>query len=108
MSSKRLECVEIEKNRFQCNSTVESAWVRIWDTTFYKDYIDKCGIKWHEQYQDVMFSCRLWIMSRKVPCMDGSFDMMMFVKKRVGTKDTITLTVSTTHLHAVMSRKPCS
>ena len=55
MSSKKLDCVKIEKNKFQCNSTVVSTWVRIWDTTYYEYYIQNCGIQWHEQYQDVMY-----------------------------------------------------
>ena len=49
-----MECERIDKNKFNCTSTVESAWVRIWDTSYYKEIIENCGMKWHEQYQDVM------------------------------------------------------
>ena len=52
--SKKMECERIEKHKFNCTSTVISTWVRIWDTNYYKGYIEKCGIQWHEQYQDVM------------------------------------------------------
>ena len=52
--SKELKCEQIEKNKYNCTSTVISTWVRIWDTTYYKDVIDHCGMQWHEQYQDVM------------------------------------------------------
>lgn len=52
--SKKLECERIDKNKFNCTSTVVSAWVRVWDTSFYKSIIEHCGMKWHEQYQDVM------------------------------------------------------
>ena len=53
-SCKKMECERIDKNKFNCTSTVESAWVRIWDTSYYKEIIENCGMKWHEQYQDVM------------------------------------------------------
>ena len=52
--SKKMECERIGTNKFNCTSTVESAWVRIWDTSYYEFYIKNCGMKWHEQYQDVM------------------------------------------------------
>ena len=52
--SKKMECELIEKNKYNCTSTVISAWVRIWDTTHYKSIIEHCGVQWHEQYQDVM------------------------------------------------------
>lgn len=94
MFSKRLSCVEIEKHKFNCTSTVESAWVRIWDTKYYKWYIEKCGIQWHEKYQDVMYPYIFRLMRRKVPCMDGDSDMMQFIKERVGMNSTIILTVS--------------
>ena len=50
----RLSCETSDKKTFNCNSTIESAWVRIWDTSYYKNVIENCGMKWHEQYQDVM------------------------------------------------------
>ena len=53
--SKKMECERMEGNKFNCTSTVISAWVRIWDTTYYKSIIEHCGMKWHEQYQDVMY-----------------------------------------------------
>lgn len=53
--SQRLTCETEDRVTFNCNSTTESAWVRVWDTSFYRDIIEHCGMKWHEQYQDVMY-----------------------------------------------------
>ena len=52
--SKELECERIDKDKFNCTSTVISTWAQIWDTSYYKEIIENCGMKWHEQYQDVM------------------------------------------------------
>lgn len=52
--SKRLTCEEIEKNKFQCDSVVESTWFRVWDAGSGSGILDSCGNQWYEQYQDVM------------------------------------------------------
>ena len=49
-----MECERVDTNKFSCNSTIESVWVRVWDTKYYKEIINNCGMQWHEQYQDVM------------------------------------------------------
>ncbi|KAK8824633.1 hypothetical protein WA577_007029, partial [Blastocystis sp. JDR] len=79
----RLSCETSDKKTFNCNSTTESAWVRVWDTSFYRDIIEHCGMKWHEQYQDVM----------KVPCIIGKDDQMYFVKQEVGKMSKLTVTI---------------
>ena len=93
--SKRLSCETSDKKVYNCNSTVESAWVRIWDTTFYKTVIDNCGMKWHEQYQDVMYMMYIALMYRKVPCVIGSLDYMLYVKKEVNKTSSLTVTIRT-------------
>ena len=52
--SKQMECERVDTNKFSCNSTIESVWVRVWDTKYYQEIINNCGMQWHEQYQDVM------------------------------------------------------
>ena len=52
--SKQMECERVDTNKFNCNSTIESVWVRVWDTKYYQEIINNCGMQWHEQYQDVM------------------------------------------------------
>ncbi|KAM7459190.1 hypothetical protein BLSTO_00094 [Blastocystis sp. subtype 1] len=79
----RLSCETSDKKTFNCNSTTESAWVRVWDTSFYRDIIENCGMKWHEQYQDVM----------KVPCVIGKDDQMYYVKQEVGKTSKLTVTI---------------
>ena len=43
--SERLSCETSDKKTFNCNSTTESAWVRVWDTSFYQNIIEHCGMK---------------------------------------------------------------
>ena len=106
--STKLSCEKSTQKTFNCTTVIESGWVRVWDTTYYQDVINYCGMQWHEQYQDVMYWLQIIITYRKVPCVINGTDYMLFVKEEVNKTSSLTVTISARgeKISCVENRKP--